>query len=259
MQQIKISAICAAMVLFFSTTTVISRCAASNKMQLPEGSGFAVLELFTSEGCSSCPPADELLARIQEEAGDKPVYLLSYHVDYWNRLGWKDGFSNSTFSNRQYEYSQRLNEQVYTPQLIINGQAACVGSNEEDVRSGISAALQKHPPVVLNITGKQQADQLQVNYEAGGMIGHSELVLAIVQKHAISQVKSGENEGRTLSHAQIVNSLYKLSLDKTSKGVTQVRIPPAFNTKDWEAIAMVQEKQTGKITAVSRIAIDPLL
>src|ERR1700749_4297588 len=82
-----------------------------------ENKGVAVVELFTSEGCSSCPPADELVARIQKEDKDKQVYILAFHVDYWNRLGWKDVFSSADFSKRQNEYANWLNLQsVYTPQ-----------------------------------------------------------------------------------------------------------------------------------------------
>jgi hypothetical protein len=84
--------------------------------------GFAVVELFTSEGCSSCPPADDLVAKIQKENNDQPVYILAFHVDYWNNLGWKDSFSSSAFSKRQNQYADWLNlRSVYTPQVIVNG------------------------------------------------------------------------------------------------------------------------------------------
>ena len=81
------------------------------------GKGFAVVELYTSEGCSSCPPADALVAKVQKESTDKPVYILAFHVDYWNRLGWKDVFSNHDYSSRQYQYSRWLKSEVYTPQI----------------------------------------------------------------------------------------------------------------------------------------------
>src|ERR1700743_69163 len=89
--------------------------------------GIAVIELFTSEGCSSCPPADELVAKIQKENKDKPVYILAYHVDYWDRLGWKDSFSNADFTKRQNSYAKVLRLQsVYTPQIIVNGKTEFV-------------------------------------------------------------------------------------------------------------------------------------
>src|ERR1700709_1440967 len=85
------------------------------------GKGFAVIELFTSEGCSSCPPADALVARVQKESNDKPVYILAFHVDYWNHLGWKDAFSSAEYSERQNQYARWLKlSSVYTPQIVVN-------------------------------------------------------------------------------------------------------------------------------------------
>src|ERR1700761_8258700 len=106
--------------------------------------GFAVIELFTSEGCSSCPPADALVARVQKESNGKPVYILAFHVDYWNRLGWKDVFSSAEYSERQSEYAKYLKlESVYTPQVIVNGKKEFVGSEESTLQNSVSAALQK--------------------------------------------------------------------------------------------------------------------
>lgn len=97
-------------------------------------SNVAVVELFTSEGCSSCPPADKLLRTIQAESKD--VYVLSYHVDYWDRLGWKDPFSQAAFTERQRDYAQQFNlESIYTPQVVINGVKEFVGSDEQRLRS----------------------------------------------------------------------------------------------------------------------------
>src|SRR5215472_2525698 len=100
-------------------------------------SSFAVLELFTSEGCSSCPPADRLLPQL---ANDPNIIPLSFHVDYWDRLGWKDSFSNSEFSDRQKEYAKRFRlSSIYTPQLVVNGEFEMVGTN----RSSAEAAIKK--------------------------------------------------------------------------------------------------------------------
>src|SRR5476649_2001101 len=97
----------------------------------PENKGFAVIELFTSEGCSSCPPADALVAKVQKESADKPVYILAFHVDYWNRLGWKDAFSSAEYSYRQSQYARWLKlSSVYTPQIVVNGHTEFVGSEE---------------------------------------------------------------------------------------------------------------------------------
>jgi hypothetical protein len=258
MKPVKISAIVAATALIVSLAAFINRSAASkpNNSRTVSGDGFAVLELFTSEGCSSCPPADELLARIQQEAGNKPVYILSYHVDYWNRLGWKDVFSQPQFSKRQYQYGQQLAAQVYTPQLIINGKAEFVGSDESAIAPVIKDALSSKATNILNLQATQQGTKININYQADGNTDNSKLLLALVQKHAVSKVEKGENEGRTLHHAQIVRNLYTFNLTPAKKGTEQINLSSAFNSKDWEIIGLVQNVQTGEIKGAARAAID---
>ena len=118
------------------------------------GKGFAVVELFTSEGCSSCPPADALVARVQKESTNKPVYILAFHVDYWNRLGWKDVYSSAEYSARQNQYANWLNlsSEVYTPQAIVNGHTEFVGSEEGTLRKAIQAGLQKSASTPLTLS-----------------------------------------------------------------------------------------------------------
>jgi hypothetical protein len=245
------------MTVIFSAITLLVLTAAfvNNKQTILHnrpanntGKGFAVLELFTSEGCSSCPSADALLARIEQEAGNKPVYLLSYHVDYWNHLGWKDVFSDKAYSARQYQYSYWYNWQVYTPQLVINGQSECIGSDEPAVTAAIDHALADSSPVSLTLNAHLHASTLDIDYSVAGKTDNSAVLIALVQKHAVSVVKRGENEGRTLSHAQIVRQLYSFSpADKKQ----QVKLPEGFTSQDWEVIGMVQNKNTGVITAAA--------
>ena len=217
--------------------------------------GFAVLELFTSEGCSSCPPADAVLARVQQKAGNKPVYVLAYHVDYWNRLGWKDQFSDAQFSKRQYQYSRQFTGQVYTPQVIINGKSECVGSDESAINSSVADALNMPSSNSLKLQGQLNAGGIALNYQLAGNTDNSQLLIAIVQKHAVSQVKAGENEGRTLAHAQIVRQLCTADLSSAGQGIEHLHLPNAFNTKDWEVIGFVQNKETGVITAAARAVV----
>ncbi len=115
-----------------------------NMVEENKTSVFAVVELFTSEGCSSCPPADKLVSEIVSEKHDN-IYVLTYHVDYWNRLGWKDVFSKSEWSARQQYYAAMLGlEGVYTPQIVVNGKQEFVGSNESKLRNAISNAGKEH-------------------------------------------------------------------------------------------------------------------
>ena len=258
MKPVKFLAVVAAVALSFGLVAFINH---SNSTKIKpnnnfKADGFAVLELFTSEGCSSCPAADELLARIQQEAGDKPVYLLSYHVDYWDRLGWRDAFSQAEFSKRQYQYSRHLNAEVYTPQLVVNGKEEFVGSDQSAITSAISQELSGKATASLALKAHQQAGKLDVNYQADGDIAGSELLLALVQKHAVSKVGAGENGGRTLKHAQIVRNLYKFDLPADKKGTMRIALPPSFNTKDWELVGFVQDEGTGVIKSAARAVME---
>lgn len=250
MKPVRISAISAAVVLSLFIAVFLTRNTASGKEI--KGQGFAVLELFTSEGCSSCPPADALLARIQEEAGNKPIYILAYHVDYWDHLGWKDSFSSSRFSKRQYQYSQQLPAQVYTPQLVVNGQREFIGSDESAVTGAIRNALNGSADVALNVHGQLRAGKLDLDYQVTGNSNKSKLMVAVVEKHAVSNVKRGENEGRTLSHVQIVRALHEFEFGNNRQ---QISLPEGFNTQGWEVIAWVQNRNTGAITAATHVTL----
>jgi hypothetical protein len=218
------------------------------------GKGFAVVELFTSEGCSSCPPADEVLAKIKREFVNQPVYILAYHVDYWNRLGWKDKFSNPEFSKRQRVYSSLINAQIYTPQVIINGKTEFVGSDEQSIRKAISAAVNTASSTTLKLNAHQNNGQLTLNFQAIGTFARHYFTYALVQKSAISQISNGENNGKTLSHAQIVNQLQIVALPTEGKGTINIKVPNDFSQKTWELIGFIQNTATGEIGAADKIA-----
>ena len=215
--------------------------------------GFAVVELFTSEGCSSCPPADELVAKIQHESKDIPLYILAYHVDYWNRLGWKDVFSSAEFSNRQRDYANYLNLQsVYTPQIVVNGKTEFVGSQEGMLRSAIHNNLQKSAPTSLTIGYlKGNNSSLQIKYSVTGNTANSVLLLAFVQKNATTKVERGENGGQTLSHVQIVRKLQTINLSD-KEGKSTVIYPQGFNPTTWEIIGLVQNTNNGQINGATK-------
>ena len=256
MKPIKMSAICAVIMVVLVTAVFVNKSAASKVNRNISGDGFAVLELFTSEGCSSCPPADALLARIQKEAGNKPVYVLAYHVDYWDRLGWKDIFSNPLFTKRQYQYSRQFTGQVYTPQVVVNGKTEFVGSDEPAANSAIKDALKGSGQGSLILKGQQQGGKIKVDYQVVGSTKNNQLLLAVVQKHAVSKVESGENGGRTLNHAQIVRNLYTFDLKSGNNGSEQVELPNGFNAQDWEIVGFLQNPETGVINAANRVSLN---
>jgi hypothetical protein len=221
-----------------------------------DNKGFAVIELFTSEGCSSCPPADELVAKIQKESKDKPVYILAYHVDYWNRLGWKDVFSSADYSKRQNDYAGYLHLQsVYTPQIVVNGKSEFVGSEEGTLRNAIKTSLEKPSDVqlALNVSSIEQG-HAEIKYTAEGADKSTVLQLAVLQKNAQTKVERGENGGRTLSHVQIVRKLQKVSLNGNS-GTIKVTLPQGFDAQSWEIIGFLQNTANGTVTGATRATI----
>ncbi|MDP9079808.1 MAG: DUF1223 domain-containing protein [Bacteroidota bacterium] len=223
---------------------------------IADNKGFAVIELFTSEGCSSCPPADALVAKIQQESKDKPVYILAYHVDYWDRLGWKDQFSSADFSKRQYEYTTYLKTQgPYTPQIVVNGKTEFVGSQEGTLRDAIGKALKKNSDtqVSLNVAAIN-SKQAELKYTMSGGDKNTVLEVAAVEKAATSKVASGENGGRTLSHVQIVRSLQQVALTDAAGSAT-ILLPAGFDAKSWEIIGFLQNRKSGAITGATKATL----
>lgn len=206
--------------------------------------GFAVVELFTSEGCSSCPPADAAIAELLSKQ-IKDVYILSYHVDYWNRLGWKDEFSQQGFSARQQEYAKHLSlEGVYTPQIIVNGTAQFVGSNKSELNNAVNRAINNGYSSNIHITAKKTNNTVMVRYN---ITGNDPMFLntAIVLPEAVTKVKRGENGGRTLHHVNIVSNL-KVAEVKGSGELT-IEIPTQLSGKPLKIIAYTQAKQSFKV------------
>ena len=179
-----------------------------------------VLELFTSEGCSSCPPADSLLAKLSE---DQPfdgveIIALEEHVDYWNSLGWSDPFSSPDFSRRQEQYAKLLPDGgVYTPQMIVDGRAQFVGSRTHETRDQIRWAA-SHPKSHLLLTptstptSNPHSRSFELRFDPSTPAPNSalDLWIAITEKNLHSDVTAGENSGHTLQHAPVVRQLSKL-------------------------------------------------
>lgn len=219
--------------------------------------GFAVVELFTSEGCSSCPPADAVVAKLEKESSGKPIYILAFHVDYWNRLGWKDVFSSADYSQRQNQYARWLNlSSVYTPQIVVNGRTEFVGSEEGTLRDAIKTNLQKEAPAQISLSDiKINHNKAELQYQTQGKTANSILLLAVLQKTATTKVLRGENEGRTLSHVQVVREIESVYL-KGDKGSASIELPKGFDARDSEIIAFVQNPSNGEITAATKAAFN---
>ena len=200
--------------------------------------GFAVVELFTSEGCSSCPPADRLLAEL---AGRPNVYALEFHVDYWNSLGWRDPFSAAAFTDRQRGYDEALGEDVYTPQMVVNGTTAFVGSNRAQAEAAIARALAAAPSASLTAT---VANGL-LTYRAVNAPAHARLGVAVVDSSRTVHVGRGENGGRTLTHVRVVRKFTSVPVSATGSGTIPL---PAAIPAGGSVVAFVED---GAIVAVA--------
>ena len=218
-----------------------------------------VVELFTSEGCSSCPPADELLAHLRQDLAAKNIQVipLGFHVDYWNSLGWKDRFSSAEYSRRQEEYARSLNvEGPYTPQMVVDGSQEFVGNNARQAERTISNAAGQ-PEVATVKLSAARADQLSVEVKAATAAGDAGVLLAITEDNLTTNVGKGENNGRTLRHAAVVRELR--SLGRLHDGIFQSNVPIKLQT-DWKredlhAVVFVQQGNTGKIQGAASVAL----
>ena len=220
--------------------------------------GLALVELFTSEGCSSCPPADEVMEELQREYKDKNVLLLAFHVDYWDQLGWKDIFSSANFTERQNYYASVFNlSSVYTPQAIINGSEEFVGSNKSGLEKAVEDHLKEVSTAAINLNAKEtSAGKIQISYSTQGNNSENEqLVLLLVQNQATNKIGRGENEGRTLHHINIVKEISYLPIPSKEE-IAAFVILSENKKEDFFIAAFVQNKKTGKITALAASKID---
>lgn len=212
--------------------------------------GFAVVELFTSEGCSSCPAADEVIAELLKKNVAK-TYILSFHVDYWNKLGWKDQFSKPEYSARQLDYARSLNLQgAYTPQVVVNGTSEFVGSDENALSKSITDNLKNGSESALKITALKKVNSITLHYN---ITGTENILLncAIILPEVTTQVRRGENGGRTLHHVNIVKSLKVVNAK--GSGELLLEIPDELVTQKFKIIAFTQTKDRLQIIGVDEV------
>jgi hypothetical protein len=214
-----------------------------------------LLELFTSEGCSSCPPADRLLETLDrtQPVSGADLIVLSEHVDYWNRLGWTDPYSSSLFTERQQEYVRRLRlEEAYTPQLVIDGQADFVGSDERAIRAGILRAATR-PKTAISVRAQRAGSEVRVSVEVGDRMRPSELYLALANDPASSRVTRGENSGRTLRHVAVARSLVRVgTLPAHGAFAKELTLPlKNENAQPWRVVAFLQDSGSKLILGAS--------
>ena len=228
-----------------------------------------VIELFTSEGCSSCPPADALLQRLVDASAESgaDVVALGEHVDYWDHQGWKDRFSSATLTSRQQTYAARFNlESIYTPQLVVDGRAELVGSDAAAARRAIErAAAAPHGAVRIAIESETNGRDLSVVVSASDLPpiargDRADILLAVTEDRLTSDVKRGENHGRILTHAAVVRRLMTIGeaaapSPSPSTGRAEVTLAPDWQRDHLKLVAFVQERRGRTILASTALKI----
>jgi hypothetical protein len=226
-----------------------------------------LVELFTSEGCSSCPPADELLARLEQTqpVAGAEIIALSEHVDYWNRLGWADPYSSAEFSERQNSYARAFDtDDIYTPQMIVDGRVQFVGSNRDRARQAItdaSRAAKARVEISLRGATVDSANlAISISDLQSAWTGDSaEVLLAITESGLRSSVSRGENAGRSLHHTAVVRALSSLgSIDSQSKSFSAepvVRIEEKWKRENLKAVVFVQERASRRVLGAAQISM----
>ncbi len=230
-------------------TTVVSKI---NELKKADADGFAIVELFTSEGCSSCPAADALLGNLAGEK-KKNVYVLSYHVDYWNRLGWKDPFSKPEWTARQAAYVNQFNlESAYTPQAVVNGKHEFIGSSNAQLYNLVEKALNEEAFTRLHISAELKAGKINISYELPPE-NNVTINLALVEEKTSTNVRRGENGSRHLVHTNVVREL--VTRNRSDINSLSLTIPANFNPANFKVIAFIQNIVDLKIISAAEAEI----
>jgi hypothetical protein len=222
------------------------------------GTAPVLVELFTSEGCSSCPPADDLLAQIEKKIPNAVV--LSEHVTYWNNGGWHDPFSSDESTARQADYVQRMGlDSSYTPQMVVGGRYEFVGSDGHAAAQAIARASNE-PVVPINIDNPSVGAGGRVSFalRTGAVKPGAQLFVVVAQDEGSKHVSNGENGGHTLRHVQIARSFQQVARIKAGdsySGHLTVTLPEAIACSGWHLVAFLEQGRGGPMIGAASAAI----
>jgi hypothetical protein len=253
-------------VAFAATATILSiatgpdspksteKPAPTNHASAPTSTPVAVVELFTSEGCSSCPPAEAVLSDFINREWPGDVIALSFHVDYWDKLGWPDRYASAAATARQHDYAQTLRlTSLYTPQMIVNGQTEFVGSDRDRAQRAVSAAL-AHPPA-LNVTGSSThtspGTPIEIEINAPSSPNDATALVAFIESGLVVKVERGENAGRTLTHDAVVRTFTTTPLNHGKASVKL--LPPEGANPSASAIVIVVQDAQRRVLGAARL------
>jgi len=235
---------------------------AAASTQVAPGSRIpVVLELFTSEGCSSCPPADELLMQLvaTQPVNGVEILALGEHVDYWDRLGWRDPFSSAMFSARQSDYAHAFHAStIYTPQVVVDGTLQAVGSDRSAVRSSVTQAARAakgHGRIEATLAAGERVVITIALTDLPPGSGPADLFVAVTEDDLMTSVEAGENRGRALSHTSVVRALDIVDAVRsgqlTVSATTTLAIRPEWSAGHLKLVAFVQERGSRRILAAA--------
>jgi hypothetical protein len=243
-------------ILLLATAALGSSCVA----QVAGGTKSPiVIELFTSEGCSSCPPADELMLKLEKVklVEGAPVIVLGEHVDYWDHAGWRDRFSSHAFTVRQSEYKDKLHlNDPYTPQAVVNGKYEALGSDINALQGAIAQALAVPNTVELKLE-RQGEDGLHVAVK--NPASRKIRVLAVVLESGLmTKVSAGENRGRSIEHPSVVRKLVTVTTSKAQQfdGATKLKFDKEWKRQNSSIVVLAQDDASGAIVGAERLSED---
>jgi hypothetical protein len=224
--------------------------AISALLQKPPGPTPVVVELFTSQGCSSCPPADELIRTIARDSSLRgKVIPLAFHVDYWDRLGWRDPFSSAEWSRRQFFYVRALNAtSAYTPQAVVNGGRQFVGSQAETLRAAIEEASHRGSTGSVRIEATRSGNVVTATIHAAAPQG-TEVLVALFQNDVTTRISAGENDGRTTNEDAIVRRLIRVGSGNVDKSIS-LNVEPS-----WRSVGVAAFVQNVDTLAIGNAAV----
>lgn len=245
--------------IFAAITAAVCSSIGAGALAFTDSRAPVVVELFTSQGCSSCPPADQLLATLADSFNAGPeIIVLSEHVDYWDYLGWKDPFSATIFTKRQHSYARALRQSnVYTPEMLVDGMIAFVGSDSRAALDAIGRRARKpNLKIALSAIPDVSKKSLAVALTDSGLkLSENErLIVFLTQTNLAVQVRSGENSGRTLNHTGVVRTVK--TFDSVPIKHCVLPIPTNASVSSLRVVAIRQNKCSMEITGagVTKIA-----
>ena len=213
-----------------------------------------LLELFTSQGCSSCPPADKLVSSLAQ--ADSNLVVVSFHVDYWDRLGWKDIYSNHDYTARQQQFEQTLHTKyVYTPQAVVQGQYEMTGSNQPGILNAVKVVSEEDNNINIGIEPSMNDRSVSVSYKLDKKLPAAcQIYAVLVQNKVMTSVTRGENSGRQLSGYHVARSMKSMPLTK-EEDAFQLMLADDLKPSDFSVIVFIQSNSSGKIMGVNEVAL----